>query len=90
MDIARPARSSDVVSHQVTTTTKDAVIFQAGGITATAISMDPVHAASFPRRRDDQLEWFRQMRTMPHAYTKTDKSSSSSTLHWNAGHAANA
>ena len=74
----------------MTTTTKDAVIFQAGGITATEVSMDPVHAASFPRRRDDQLEWLRQMRTMPHVYTKTDKSSSSSTLRWNAGHAADA
>ena len=79
-----------VMSHQATIATKNAVIFQVEAVTATADSMDFVQAASSSRQRDDQLEWFRQMRTMPHAYTRTDKSASSPTLRWNAWHAANA
>ena len=79
------------MSHQATIATKNAVIFQVEAVTATADSMDFVQAASSSRQRDDQLEWFQQMRALPHTYTKTGgvllAPLLSSTLHWNACHA---
>ena len=82
------------MSHQATIATKNAVIFQVEAVTATADSMDLVQAASFSRQRDDQLEWFQQMRALPLTYTKTGgvllAPLLSSPLHWNACHAINA
>ena len=53
-----------------------------------------IQAASFSRQRDDQLEWFQQMRALPLTYTKTGgvllAPLLSSPLHWNACHAINA
>ena len=63
------------MSHQATIATKNAVIFQVEAVTATADSMDFVQAASSSRQRDDQLEWFQQMRALLHTYTKTGGSS---------------